>query len=178
MAAVYWSRTTSLNGYSSWGGDDNLTDTPDSYHAQQSQVYCPATDTIVSTRITMDPSWYLSLVLAIQPVLPTLLFLISLTFYQMPLDWWVRHHCRRGRCDGRKFPSSCEAPLRARGDANHSLGIRRGSALRRLGISLVGPRTMRDAGACAGISKAEGLEIGRRGFFIREGGWRVRDGSV
>lgn len=105
---MYWSRTTSLNGYSSWGGDDNLTDTPDSYHTQQSQVYCPATDTIVSTRITTDPSWYLSLALAIQPVLATLLFLISLTFSQMPLDWWVRHHCSRGRCDGEKS----QAPAR------------------------------------------------------------------
>lgn len=35
---------------------------------------------------------------------------------------------------------------------------------------------MRDAGTCAEISKAEGLEIGRRGgFFFREG---VRDQSI
>lgn len=102
---------------------------------------------------------------------------------QTPLDWWVRHHCSRGRCDGEKSQAPARSllerpPLRARGDANHSLGTRRGSALRRSDTSWVGPRTMRDAGACAGISKAEGLEIGRRGFFIREGGWRVRDGSV
>lgn len=86
VAAMYWSRMSILNGYYSWGWEDNLLKPDDPYHAQKSQVYYHVPDTIVSTRITMDPSWVLYLVLAIQPVFATLFFLTALTFYQTPLD--------------------------------------------------------------------------------------------
>ena len=76
VAAMYWSRITSLNGYYS-GGNASLTDP---------QLYYPVTDTIVSTRVTMDPSWILYLILAIQPALVILLFLTGLVFSQTPLD--------------------------------------------------------------------------------------------
>ena len=76
---MYWSRITSLNGYYSMvnQGKANLT---------YPELYYPLTDTIVSTRITMDPSWILYLILAIQPVLVILLFLTGLAFSQTPLD--------------------------------------------------------------------------------------------
>ena len=79
VAAMYWSRITSLNGYYSipGGRGANLTDP---------QLYYQAADTIVSTRVTMDPSWILYLILAIQPVLVLLLFLTGLAFSKTPLD--------------------------------------------------------------------------------------------
>ena len=75
IAAMYWSRITGLIGYYCC---ENANTDP--------QLYYPVTDTIVSTRVTMDPSWILYLILAIQPVLVILLFLTGLAFSRMPLD--------------------------------------------------------------------------------------------
>ena len=78
---MYWSRITALNSYYSWGLDKNL-----GPHIQRSEVYYHVNYHIVSTGITMDPSWILYLVLAFQPVLAVILFVTALTFYQTPMD--------------------------------------------------------------------------------------------
>ena len=79
VAAMYWSRIAVLDGPYRMvtGRRANLTDP---------QLYYPTADTIVSTRITMDPSWILYFILAVQPVLVILLFLTGLAFSQTPLD--------------------------------------------------------------------------------------------
>lgn len=86
VAAMYWSRMTALNSYYSWGPNKSLEVTDDPYHAQRSEVYYHVKDNIISTRVTMDPSWILYLVLAFQPALAIILFLVALTFHQTPMD--------------------------------------------------------------------------------------------
>ena len=77
VAGMYWSRITSLYSYYSAARNGTPTDPT---------LYYPVTDSIVSTRITMDPSWVLYLVLAIQPLLTILFFITALTFSHTPLD--------------------------------------------------------------------------------------------
>ena len=77
VAGMYWSRITSIRGYHSVDHPGNLSDPT---------LYYPVTDSIVSTRITMDPSWFLYLVLGIQPLLTILFFITALTFSHTPLD--------------------------------------------------------------------------------------------
>ena len=77
VAGMYWSRIISLQGYHSLDHPGTPSDPT---------LYYPVTDSIVSTRITMDPSWFLYLVLAIQPLLTILFFITALTFSHTPLD--------------------------------------------------------------------------------------------
>ena len=77
VAGMYWSRMTTLEGYHSEHHPGIPSDPT---------LYYPVTDSIVSTRITMDPSWVLYLVLAIQPLLTILFFITALTFSHTPLD--------------------------------------------------------------------------------------------
>ena len=77
VAGMYWSRITTLQGYHSVDHPGTPSDPT---------LYYPVTDSIVSTRITMDPSWVLYLVLAIQPLLTILFFITALTFSHTPLD--------------------------------------------------------------------------------------------
>lgn len=77
VAGMYWSRITILRGYNT---ADHL-GTP-----SDPTIYYYVADSIVSTRITMDPSWVLYLVLAIQPLLTVLFFITALTFSHTPLD--------------------------------------------------------------------------------------------
>lgn len=77
VAGMYWSRITSLYSYEREALYGIPTDPT---------LYYPVTDSIVSTRVTMDPSWVLYLVLAIQPLLTILFFITALTFSHTPLD--------------------------------------------------------------------------------------------
>ncbi|KAM0795158.1 hypothetical protein BDR22DRAFT_826265 [Usnea florida] len=65
IAAMYWSRLTALFG------PDNSATSPE-YNAK---VNCTIPDTLLSNRQTMDPSWGLYVVLGVQPVLLTLVFI-------------------------------------------------------------------------------------------------------
>ena len=86
VAAMYWSRIATLYGYYHWGEDKSLNLSSDPYHWQRSQVYYSVTDSIISKRTTMDPSWILYLILAFQPFLAILFFFTALAFHQTPLD--------------------------------------------------------------------------------------------
>ena len=77
VAGMYWSRITTLQGYHSVDHPG----TPD-----DPTLYYHVNDSIVSTRLTMDPSWVLHLVLGIQPLLTILFFITALTFSRTPLD--------------------------------------------------------------------------------------------
>lgn len=86
VAAMYWSRITALISHYSWGPDKSFDPTEDPYRIKRSEVYHHVNDHIVSTRITMNLSWILYLVVAFQPVLAVILFVTALTFYQTPMD--------------------------------------------------------------------------------------------
>ena len=77
VAGMYWSRITTLQGYHSVDHPGTPSDPT---------LYYNVTDSIVSTRMTMDPSWVLYLVLGIQPLLTILFFITALTFSRTPLD--------------------------------------------------------------------------------------------
>lgn len=80
IAGMYWSRITSLQGY------DSADQTDQSLTSSDPTLYYHLNDSIISNRITMDPSWILYLVLAIQPLLTILFFITALTFSHTPLD--------------------------------------------------------------------------------------------
>jgi hypothetical protein len=74
IAAMYWGRMTFMNAYLS--GD----------FASNGEIYYPAKDEyITSTNATLDASWLLYLVLALQPILTISVFFIASCFYHVPV---------------------------------------------------------------------------------------------
>lgn len=74
IAAMYWGRMTFMNAYLS--GD----------YASNGEIYYPAKDEyITSTNATLDASWLLYLVLALQPILTISVFFIASCFYHVPV---------------------------------------------------------------------------------------------
>lgn len=80
VAAMYWSRATAIHGYYSWATN------PDPTAYQRPELYYQLNDTIMSTRPTMSTSGTLYLVLALQPILTTLIVVASLFVYRTPVD--------------------------------------------------------------------------------------------
>ena len=86
IAAMYWSRITALNGYYAWGPDKTVDYSDTNPNNTKRTMYYHVDDEIVSTKPTMDPSWLLYLVLAIQPVLTAAAFLVTLFFHRTPMN--------------------------------------------------------------------------------------------
>ena len=70
VAAMYWSRVTALFGPDSFSDNGTLTPWND-------EVNYTVSDTLLSNRQTMHPSWALYVVLGVQPVLISVIFIAS-----------------------------------------------------------------------------------------------------
>ena len=81
-AAMYWSRLMASQGF--YRNRTKALGGPPYFNG--SEVYYHVDDHIVSTRTTMNASWPLYLVLAIQPVLTLAAYIAALFFYQTPID--------------------------------------------------------------------------------------------
>ena len=73
VAAMYWSRMTVLFGPDSYDNQDYHTPLP----AWNDEVNYTVSDTLLSNRQTMNPSWALYALLVIQPLLTTLIFVAT-----------------------------------------------------------------------------------------------------
>ena len=81
VAGMYWSRMLAINGFYAWGGDTSIDKRFD-----PAEVYYPVSDHIVSTKTTMNTSWLLYLILAIQPSVILAAYVASWMFYRTPID--------------------------------------------------------------------------------------------
>lgn len=81
LAGVYWSRASVLDSYYAWPSRSQ-----DINEEQKKELYYLVNDRVVSTRPTMNKSPLLYLVLVIQPVLVTLVFIASTLMYRTPID--------------------------------------------------------------------------------------------
>ena len=91
VAGMYWSRLTALLG-------------PDSYvngtiPAYNDKVNYTIPDTLPSNRQTMNPSWALYVVLGVQPVLISLIFIASFVLSYFSHLRYHRHPCRSANGD-------------------------------------------------------------------------------
>ena len=103
VAAMYWSRVTALFGPDSF--DDSGT-----FPLWNDEVKYTISDTLLSNRPTMYPSWALYVVLGVQPVLISVIFIASFVLgYFSAVDGNIRHHrhpCRRSDGDVEAFRGS------------------------------------------------------------------------
>ncbi|KAL9111284.1 MAG: hypothetical protein Q9187_007941 [Circinaria calcarea] len=75
VATMYWARSIYMNPYLSKAYKDNP------------EIFYPATnETLLSTRITLNPSRLLYLVLCLQPILTIFMFLFMIILYDTPTD--------------------------------------------------------------------------------------------
>ena len=88
LAGMYWSRTTAAYGYYSWDDKDPSTPPKSPAAFNKSELYYPAIDEtlLYQTPILSQRSGLLYLILAIQPCLCLLIFLLGLIQYDSPLD--------------------------------------------------------------------------------------------
>lgn len=81
VAGMYWSRMLGLNGFYNWAGDPSV-----EQNFNTTEVAYFVSDHIISTKTTMDTSWLLYLILAIQPGLTLAAYVASRMFYRTPVD--------------------------------------------------------------------------------------------
>ena len=81
VAGMYWSRMLAMDGYYSWAGNSSKVSNFD-----RAEVHYPVSDFIISTKPTMNTSWLLYLILAIQPIITLVAGVISLMLYRTPID--------------------------------------------------------------------------------------------
>ena len=79
------SRILASNGYYAWGPDKSLDGAPPGGFVR-SDVYYPGNGYVISTKTTMNTSWLLYVVLAIQPALTIAAYLAARLFHKTPVD--------------------------------------------------------------------------------------------
>ena len=81
VAGMYWSRKLGPIGFSNWADDPSVEE-----NFNTTEVYYFVSDHIISTKTTMDTSWLLYLILAIQLGLTLTAYVASRMFYPPPID--------------------------------------------------------------------------------------------
>ncbi|MCJ1280682.1 hypothetical protein MMC21_008512 [Puttea exsequens] len=84
LASMYWSRTIARWGYSTWRNLD-ISDQED-LTFDKSEIYYPVVDHLQYQTPILSHTWLLFLILAIQPVLTLLVFLLGFINYVTPID--------------------------------------------------------------------------------------------
>ena len=86
MVNAYWARATILTGYNGWGANKTLFVDPNPNKTQRAEVYYHVPDDhLVWERPSMNQSWALYVVLAVQPVLTILLFVADIALHDKPV---------------------------------------------------------------------------------------------
>lgn len=85
LANTWWARATTLNGYQNWGDNKTVFVDPNPNATQRSDIYYQVDDHLTWERPTMNTSWALYFVFAIQPVLTILIFLADIFLRRTPI---------------------------------------------------------------------------------------------
>lgn len=78
---VYWSRAIVLDSFYAWSSRSK-----DITEEQKKELYYNVEDHVVSSRPTMNASPLLYLVLVVQPILTTIIFVAIILMYRTPID--------------------------------------------------------------------------------------------
>ncbi|MCJ1273887.1 hypothetical protein MMC21_001680 [Puttea exsequens] len=83
VASMYWSRAVARYSYASW---DSIDKGDEEFLLDKTDVYYPVSDQIQYQIPILSHFWLLFLILAIQPFLTLLIFLLGLINYATPID--------------------------------------------------------------------------------------------
>ena len=86
IANMYWAHATTLNGFNTWGSNKTIFVDPNPNATQRSEIYYLVDDEHVVWELpSMNTSWMLYFVFAIEPTLTVLIFYAAIIMYRIPI---------------------------------------------------------------------------------------------